>query len=248
MPSGNLPPLNLEIATAMADGRIGFSRQPVHSSKKISEILYSECLARIIIPDGTVVAAGAFIPSAKAQDILSTLDRYIINLAFDWLSRQPKAVLGCNLSVKSISQKENWLPLYDLLYHYRSLAPRMILEITEELSVTTALRAANSIQSIRALGYRIAADDFGAGYSTPQLLLSIPIDIVKIDAFFVQQQRTSSEIFLANMISLAACVAPIVVVEGIETHEQLHAARLAGATHVQGYALSEPTELLFTGK
>ncbi|PRD41119.1 EAL domain-containing protein [Phyllobacterium phragmitis] len=245
---GSFPALNDEIATAMAEGRVGFSWQHVHSSSRISEILYSECFGRIVDSDGTIVTAGSFIPFVEAQGLISALDRYVINLAFDWLSEHPKAVLGCNLSAKSISEAADWCLLYDLLYRHRSLASRMVLEVSEKLPISVALQAADLIQSVRSLGYKIAIDDFGAGYSTAQSLFSIPVDIVKIDAFFVQQERASSEQILAHMVGLAACAAPIVVVEGIETYEQLDAARLAGATHVQGYLLSEPTEVPFIGQ
>ncbi|WP_161939575.1 EAL domain-containing protein [Paramesorhizobium deserti] len=240
--------MNDEITQAMADGRVGFSWQHVHSVDKLSEILYSECFGRIIDSDGVVVTAGSLIPFMEAQGLLSALDRYIINLVFGWLSKHPKIVLGCNLSAKSISEAANWCRLYDLLYQHRSLAPRMVLEITEKLPVPVALQVADLIQSVRSLGYKIAIDDFGAGYSTAQSLFSIPVDIVKIDAFFVQQQLTSSEQILAHMVGLASCAAPIVVVEGIETCEQLEAAKSAGATHVQGYLLSDPAEFSFIGQ
>ncbi|GAB1584222.1 EAL domain-containing protein [Phyllobacterium phragmitis] len=245
---GSFPALNDEIAKALVEGRVGFSWQHVYSTDNVTEILYSECLGRIVDSDGATVTAGSVLPFMEAHGLLSTLDRYIIDLAFDWLLKHPEMVLGCNLSAKSISEAANWCPLYDLLYRRRSLASRMVLEITEKLPVATALQAADLIQSVRSLGYRIALDDFGAGYSTAQSLFSIPSDIVKIDAFFVQQQRMSSERILAHMVGLASCAAPIVVVEGIETYEQLAAARSAGATHVQGYLLSEPTEVPFMGQ
>ncbi len=68
------------------------------------------------------------------------------------------------------------------------------------------------------------------------------VDIIKIDAFFVQlNRRLAADRVLHHMVGLASCAAPTIVVEGVETYEQLTLAKAAGATHVQGYLLSEPT-------
>lgn len=61
---------------------------------------------------------------------------------------------------------------------------------------------------------------------------------MKLDAFFIGR---GGKDFLHHLVGLASCVAPMVVVEGVETYAQFEVAKRAGATHVQGFLLSEPT-------
>lgn len=230
------------VLQARQQGRIGFSLQQVNSVDAHHEVTYSECLARLVRLDGTVITAGEFIPALEGSGYAPQLDRHILNLAFDWLSNNASGSLGCNISTLNLSDAEHRALLYEQLYRRRSLAPRLVLEITESAPIAELACAAELIQDIRRLGYRVAVDDFGIGFSTPEALFSMTVDIVKIDAFFVQlNRRPDAERLLHHMVGLASCMAPTIVVEGIETYDQLAIARAAGATHVQGYLLSEPT-------
>ncbi|MBP1884722.1 EAL domain-containing protein [Sinorhizobium mexicanum] len=229
------------VTQAMQHGRIGFSLQQINAVDDPSEVLYSECLGRLVEPDGTIRTCGEFIAFLEASGRAPAFDRHVVDLAFDWLACHPAASLGCNISAENLAGKQNWAVLYDLLHRHRAMAPRLVLEITESLPVATLSAAAELLQSVRDLGYKVAIDDFGTGYSTPETLLSLPVDIVKIDGFFVQRRGDKAERFLRHMVGLACCAACTVVVEGIETYAQLEAAKAAGATHVQGFLLSEPT-------
>lgn len=118
----------------------------------------------------------------------------------------------------------------------------MVLEVTENVPIAMRAQAAEMLSLARSLGCKIAIDDFGTRYSTAEALVSMPADIVKIDALFVRLQHWErAESFLTHLVGLASCVASEVVVEGIETDAQMQAARNAGATHVQGHLFCEPT-------
>ncbi|HXV30282.1 MAG TPA: EAL domain-containing protein [Sinorhizobium sp.] len=239
----NLGPFNSVIAVvaeAMRQGRIGFALQQVNSVVDLSDVLYSECLGRLVESDGAVRTSGEFIAGLQAARCAPVFDRHLIGLAFDWLADHPARVLGCNISTENIADEENRTVLYDLLSGHSAIASRFVLEFTESSPILTSSVAAELFQSIRALGYRIAVG-FGTGHLSPEALLSIPIDIIKIDALSVQQSCDEGERFLRHLVGLASCAAPTVVVEGIETYAQFEAARAAGATHVQGVLLSEPT-------
>jgi EAL domain-containing protein (putative c-di-GMP-specific phosphodiesterase class I) len=228
------------VEQAMQNGRIGFALQQVNAVDDSRTVLYSECLGRLIEPDGTIRTAPEFTPVLHAARRSAGFDRHMLSLAFEWLSCNPSTMLGCNISAENISP-QNWTAFYELLFQHRLLASRLVLEITESMPITPLFAAAELLQIIRGLGYKIAVDDFGTGYSTTELLFSIPVDIVKIDAFFVRHRRDDSERFLRHMVGLASCAASTVIVEGIETYAQFEAAKTAGATHVQGFLLSEPT-------
>lgn len=226
---------------AAKEGRVGFSLQHVNAVADVGTVLYSECLGRIIRPDGEVMTASEFIRYLEAAGRIAALDRHMLTLAFDWLAHHPTGDLGCNISVESICDERNRTLLLDLLSTHRGLASRLVLELAESLPISALPTAGCFVRSVRELGYRVAVDDFGTGFSTPEALLSLPVDIVKIDGFFLRLGRPDAERFLLHMVGLASCVAPVVVVEGVETYAQFEAAQGAGATHVQGFLLSEPT-------
>ncbi|WEX75233.1 EAL domain-containing protein [Sinorhizobium numidicum] len=226
---------------AMQHGRIGFSLQQINAVDDSSKILYSECLGRLVEPDGMVRTSGEFLAIPEESGIAPAFDRYLLGLAFDWLARHPSAVLGCNISAENVADEQACTVLYDLLSSHSAVATRMILEVRENLPRTMLSVAVDLLQSARVLGYRIALDEFGTGYSTADSLMFIPVDIVKIDASFAQHRRGEAAPILCHMVGLASCAASTVVVEGIETYGQLEAAKTAGATHVQGFLLSEPT-------
>ncbi|PDT80139.1 EAL domain-containing protein [Sinorhizobium sp. BJ1] len=223
-------------ARAMRHGRIGFSLQQVNAVNDSSEVLYSECLGRFVEPDGTVRTRGEFsaLPEAAAVDRVFGLD--LLDLAFEWLACHPLDVLGCDISAENMADERSCMVLHDLFSRHSALATRMVLEVTENLPLKTLPVAADLLKSARSIGYRIAIDKFGTGNA-----LSIPADLVKIDACFPQHSRGDAAPILRDMVALASYAVSIVVVEGIETYDQLEAARSAGATHVQGFLLSEPT-------
>lgn len=230
------------VMRAMQQGRVGFSVQQVNAVDEHSDVLYSECLARLVELDGSVITAGEFMLPLEAFGYAPHLDRHIVNLAFDWLSSNPCGSLGWNISTGNFSSREHWALLYDELYRHRSLAPRLVLEVTESAPMALLSGVAALIQDVRKLGYRVAVDDFGTGFSTPEALFSMDVDLVKIDAFFARLNTgRDAHRLLHHMVGLVSCAAPTVVVEGIETYDQLALAKAVGATHVQGYLLSEPS-------
>ncbi|OCP00501.1 MULTISPECIES: EAL domain-containing protein [unclassified Ensifer] len=226
---------------AAKHGRVGFSLQHVNCVTDVGQVLYSECLGRLVKPDGEIMTASEFIGYLEATGRVAALDRHMLALAFDWLACHPSGDLGCNISAANISDERNRALLFDLLFANAWLAPRLVLELTESLPISAHPAAGKFLQALRDLGYRVAVDDFGTGFSTPEALLSLPVDIVKIDGFFLRLGRSEAKRFLLHMVGLATCVAPVVVVEGVETYEQFETARAAGASHVQGFLLSEPT-------
>lgn len=231
-----------KILKAMQRGRIGFSLQQINSVSEGEQALYSECLGRLIEPNGGIVDSNEFMANLECSGNAPAFDRHMLALAFAWLSSNANGALGVNISGENLFNTKHWTRLYDQLYGYRSLASRLVLEISE-ISPSGFLSTANEfIQDLRLLGYKVAIDDFGTGLCTPESLFSIAVDIVKIDAFFVRDQmRRDVERFLNHIVGLAACAAPVVVVEGVETYCQFKLAKQAGCTHVQGFLLSEPT-------
>lgn len=231
---------------ALSDGRITFARQGVHDIGNPGDLLYSECLARLVDGCGNIHSAGSFVPFLEMSGDIPLLDRHMLGSVLSALEDEPEAVLGCNLSACTISSQEHCGHLLEKIRLHAGAASRLILEITE----TSPLRGAcveEFLRGVRVAGCRVAIDDFGIGYATPARLFDLPVDIVKIDASFAHRVIGGREgrDSLYHMVGLAACAAPVVIVEGVETQEHACAARAAGATHVQGYFFSEPVMFPF---
>ena len=114
-----------------------------------------------------------------------------------------------------------------------------MVEITETV-LTDAPQAARHLQSLRDLGVRVAIDDFGTGFTSIGALSTTPADLLKIDRSFVASDDVGRH-QLASLITRAAHTFGLgVVVEGIETGEQLARARVDGCEAGQGYLFSRP--------
>lgn len=231
---------NSLIRKAIAAGGLGFAVQPIHAAENTDDILYAESLARVTDADGVVHAAGTFVPHLDSR---FDLDPRILGMLLSALAADPELILGWNLSAANLAAADRFADIFGRITLQPELARRLVVEVTEPHPLVGS--AIERLKMIRALGCRIAIDDFGIGFATPASLLQVAVDIVKIDASFVRDIRPGrdGQNSLSHMVGLAACIAPVVVVEGIETEAQLEAARRAGATHVQGFLLSRPAAL-----
>ena len=230
---------------AIADGRVSIVVQDVSPIDNPEEILYGECYACLVDPDGTFHRASEFIPNLEALGATPMLDRHILRLALDHLEANPAANLGCNLSIDNMSGADTWASIYDQIASRPHLASRLILEITETKPWINTAMAYDFLAQVKQFGCRIAVDDFGVGYSTFLRLPDTLADIIKIDALFFHDLYKNSNDHgkLGHLVGLARLIVPIVVIDGIETAAQLEMAKVSGASHAQGYLLSKPSML-----
>jgi EAL domain-containing protein (putative c-di-GMP-specific phosphodiesterase class I) len=103
------------------------------------------------------------------------------------LAADETLVLGCNLSVASLSHPDRFADIFGRITHQPELSSRLVVEITETYPLVGT--AIERVRMIRSLGCRIAIDDFGSGFATPASLLQVSADIVKIDAAFLRDNR-----------------------------------------------------------
>ena len=105
-------------------------------------------------------------------------------------------------------------------------------------------RAINTLQALRSLGVRIALDDFGTGYSSLSYLCRLPLDIVKVDRSFVLGlgEDPRSNAIVRSVLELGQSLGLVVVVEGVESEQQLSLLRALACQHAQGFLLGRPLE------
>jgi EAL domain-containing protein (putative c-di-GMP-specific phosphodiesterase class I) len=122
---------------------------------------------------------------------------------------------------------------------------RLELEITETALMQDEGDALEVLAELRALGVRIALDDFGSGYSSLGMLRRLPIDVLKMDRIFVQAlgEDPDAEATAAAIVALARVYGMEVVAEGVETPEQWDLLAELGCDELQGYLFSLPLEV-----
>jgi EAL domain-containing protein (putative c-di-GMP-specific phosphodiesterase class I) len=119
---------------------------------------------------------------------------------------------------------------------------RLELEITESALFRDYQRALDNLRRLKALGVRIAMDDFGTGFSSLSTLQSFPFDKIKIDKSFVENilHDDRSTVIVRAVLGLGRSLEIPVTAEGVETEEQLQFLRAEACAEVQGYAVGRP--------
>jgi EAL domain-containing protein (putative c-di-GMP-specific phosphodiesterase class I) len=117
-----------------------------------------------------------------------------------------------------------------------------VLEVTEGVLIENPEAARSSLDDLRALGLKLALDDFGSGYSSLTYLQRLPFDKLKVDRGFVAalDHSANAGVIIQAIIALGRALNLSILVEGIETEEQRALVRLAGCDEMQGYLFAKP--------
>jgi len=121
--------------------------------------------------------------------------------------------------------------------------PRRIeFEITETAMLTDFEQACEALARLKAMGCRIAIDDFGSGYSSFSYIHRLPVDKIKIDRSFVVQllQHSSALKIIKTIIDLCRNLNLDCVIEGVETQTEMNKLAQIRARYIQGYLFSKP--------
>lgn len=233
------------VLAAIARGRVMLCAQPIVSAQDGEQVLYHECLVRIVGVDERPIAyPSAFIPSLERLECMRFLDRYVVGMAIDFMESNVDLRLGVNISAQNANDVRWWESILLLLESRPDIACRLVVEITE----TTRLSFESGhmfVERLRRTGCNIAVDDFGDGFSVENSTRIESLDIIKIAGRMLptdgcdQVQHDRFEKLVVRARNLASHV----VVEGIEGIDGLRTAALSGAQWVQGYHTGRPGRL-----
>ncbi len=238
-----------EFSRAMERDEILLTFQPqIHSESM--KIVGAEVLTRWKHPRYGLIYPDKFLPIAEKNNLLRKLDFYV----FQQACRQMRAwegeafypiSLSVNMSTSTICDRDISKILRDIIEIEGINPSNMIIEMTEELGLTDFNLTKDVLEQIRALGIRIALDDFGKGYSSLIYLEKIPINVLKIDKEFITDIDTNANARLVykTISELAHHLKLKVVSEGIETENQLNTLMDISHSVMQGYHFSKPLTL-----
>ena len=218
--------------------------QPIVSTDQ-TEVFFLEALLRWDHPKLGAISPGDFIPLAERTGEIKPLGNWVFRqactqlLAWEEDTTLAGVSISCNVSAHQFDDQEFLKELRSAIDD-RGIDPsRIIIEVTE--SALSGPHVAAHLEEMRELGYRIAVDDFGAGYANLAQLVSMPFDILKVDSGLVRNMENEGPQGI-NAVDILMAIGAItttrntpVVCEGIETEEQRQLLVNANISHFQGW-------------
>lgn len=231
-----------ELLRAVESDELKLAYQPICSLNDDTQEV--EALVRWKHKDHGQISPMLIIDVAEQSGQMIRLGDWIIEQALNDLSCWPKLRMSINLSVRQL-QAENFTTRVLELCRQRKIAPaRIMFEVTETIALEQNDRALLTLGLLRGLGFKIALDDFGAGYSSLWLLKSFDFDRLKLDRSLISDlasNETSRAVF-ETAVMLGRRLGLQVVAEGVTDANEMDLLTRAGCTHLQGYYFSTPLE------
>jgi EAL domain-containing protein (putative c-di-GMP-specific phosphodiesterase class I) len=207
----------------------------------------AEALVRWRHPELGMIPPGDFIPLFESNGQISALDKFVweqtARQIAQWRDQFGVTLpVSVNLSRVDVFDKDLIETLNAIVMKHGLRRCDLILEVTESAYTDDAEQLIEIIRQLRELGYKIEMDDFGSGYSSLNMLSSIPVDVLKMDIGFIRNiERNEKDLRLVELIvDIAGYLKVPVVAEGVETEKQLKLLRNAKCDLVQGYYFSRP--------
>jgi EAL domain-containing protein (putative c-di-GMP-specific phosphodiesterase class I)/CheY-like chemotaxis protein len=237
-----------DIEKALVEHQFGVVFQPKYDIRGDKPRLCSaEVLIRWKHPEFGFVRPDFFIPLFEENGRIKDLDRFVWMEAARQLKRW-KDMYGVTIPVSvNVSRVDIFDP--DLLEFLKKtvsengLEPQSLrLEITETAYTDSVTTIVDVVNSIRQAGFMVEMDDFGKGYSSLNMLTSLPIDALKLDMAFIKDiAENNKEMSMVEFIlEIARFLKVPVIAEGVENSEQYLLLKKAGCDIIQGYYFSKP--------
>ncbi|MGV8853654.1 MAG: putative bifunctional diguanylate cyclase/phosphodiesterase [Devosia sp.] len=231
-----------ELRAALLLDELELHYQPVFDSDRV--IKSHEALIRWRHKVRGIIPPGQFIAIAEESDLIDKLGEWVLRRACLDLPRLGTPV-AVNVSPAQLRHAD-FAPRFAALLTETGTDPRsIIVEITETVPLQVRGIELANVDALRALGVRIAIDDFGAGHASLQYLRGFAFDIIKIDRTYISNlgENRIDAIIVAAICDIARSLPVEVVAEGVETEQQFALLRQAGCTRYQGFLLGRPLPL-----
>lgn len=217
--------------------------QPKYSIMQ-NKIIGAEALVRWRHPTRGMIYPDQFIPIIEENGFVQKVDYYIWAEACRFIRRcQEEGVTPCPISVNvsrvHLRDNECIGVLSDLIKSYTIPKRLLELEITE---TADDQQLSQKAMQLKDEGFTLLMDDFGSGYSSLNILLETPFDVVKLDKKFIENMMLSDKgkLILEQVVLMSEKLDLGLLAEGVETREQVEVLQGIGCDHVQGYYYAKP--------
>ena len=227
----------IELTDTILAGNFTLQFQPVVSLSSMTTE-YNEALARFTGADDT----GKTVAFAEQLGISDAFDVAVANKVLQETAANREVQISLNLSGLSLCSPSTFGVIAGLLAARRVLAGRVRIELTESSQISDLATANAAVQALRALGYQVGLDDFGAGASSFQYLHAFDVDFVKFDGSLVRNLGRSKreDTLVEGLVKLCGELGVATVAEGIEDAAIFERVRGFGFDYGQGYHLGKP--------
>lgn len=219
---------------------------------KTGAIVGVEALVRWRHPDRGLLLPTKFLPLAEETTLINSIELWVLKESCrqikEWQEQYPAKLgplfgLGVNLSVRGI-QHPNLAQNIASVLRETELDPRCLtLEITERTALEDAEQTIGKLHELKELGVKLALDDFGTGYCSLVYLEHSLFDILKIDRLLIQRKKEvwkECVAIISAMASMTHALGLEVIVEGVESEDQVAELKKMGCEMAQGFYFAKP--------
>jgi diguanylate cyclase (GGDEF)-like protein len=232
--------LEIDLREALGRGELEVYYQPLVQIDP-HRVSGFEALLRWHHPTLGMVMPSRFIPVAEETGLIAPIGEWVLHQACLEASHWPERTrIAVNLSPIQFERSDIVDIVAAALRESRLEPDRLELEITEGVVMRDSGDVLATMRRLRNLGVRLALDDFGTGYSSLSYLRSFPFDKVKIDGSFLADLAGDGGTIIRAVLGLCRHLDLDMLVEGVETEEQLDWLRREGCAEVQGHLFSPP--------
>ncbi len=231
-----------KLKSAFINDNIEVYFQPLVNNKTLKVDKY-ECLVRLIDEDGRVVAPYFFLDISKKSNQYTKLTKIVLEKSFQKFENLPFE-FSVNISYEDIENPDFLDFIKELLKKY-NISNKVVFEILEDESIKNYNLLISFVDEVKALGCKVAIDDFGSGYSNFEHLLKMNIDYLKIDASLIKNIATNENSYkiTKTIIEFAKNLNLKTIAEFVENEEIFNIVRSLGADYSQGYFFSAPISI-----
>jgi diguanylate cyclase (GGDEF)-like protein len=240
--------LEVDLNTALQDSQFSLLYQPVYDLSA-NRVVALEALLRWVHPTKGEVPPADFVPLAEESGMIVPIGRWVLeeacNRAAAWNVAGHRVGVAVKVSAKQLSRDGFSTDVMRAL-QMSGLEPSLLaLEIAETTVMEDRADATRRLEALKALGVKIAIDDFGSGYAYRSDLQQMPIDFLKVDrgSLAASEDEDYRSWLLEAILVFGRDLSLTVVAKGVESQEQAAALHAMGCTMAQGYFLGEPASV-----
>jgi len=235
-----------EMRKALDLGQFQIYLQPFFSLTE-NRFTGAEALVRWNHPERGIIGPDSFVPIFEENGFIIPLDDHIIEQVCLLQRRlldegRPTVPIAVNLSRSDFYNQDLAQNIVDKTDRYGIPHSLLMFEITESVYSENPEELLKVMKTLQEEGFLILMDDFGSAYSSLNILKDVPIDILKLDGMFSKEIGISprAEKIIRSIVTMASLLDLPLVIEGIETREQVDFYKLLGCNTLQGYYFSRP--------
>lgn len=235
--------IELALPNAVKNNELAVHYQP-QMDPVTNQVIGIEALVRWSHPELGNIPPNSFIELAESKGYIHEIGYWVmeetIKTAKAWLEKGYKfSTISINISPLQIERAAFRDELLELCDRYQMPKDTIELEITEGTLLDRVDQNVDKLEKLRSDGFKIALDDFGTGYSNFGSVLNFPITSVKIDKSMVDNITDNRDFMvLSGVVALAKSLHYQIVLEGVETEDQLKKVRELACDRIQGFYFS----------